>query len=75
MDTIVEEVRIRKMNQLSDAAQAEVREKLKAMNTSFNFQGYVKISYTYFPLRVVSVDPIEGVGVEYIDNVFRQAVK
>ena len=68
----IEEIQIRKISVLSDVAKEEVSKKLNAMNTPFNFKGYVKISYGGSPLRIISVDPIEGTVVEYFDRVFER---
>lgn len=44
--TDIKEVRIKKVSELSATAQNEVRQKLAAQNTDFNFKGYAKVSYT-----------------------------
>ena len=54
----------------SQFAQDEVFNKLIGMSPLFAWKGYVKISYGGSPLRIVSVDPIEGTAVEYFDGVF-----
>lgn len=73
-NTIVE-IQIRKVGQLSEAARREVEEKLKNVPDSFRFRGYAKISYAESsPLRVVSVDPIEGTIFDYFKDI-RQKIK
>ena len=67
----VEEIRIRKASILSCVAKTEVLKKLSMMDTSFNFKGYVKISYGGIPLRIINIEPIEGTSFEYFDNLLR----
>ncbi|MCL4336315.1 MAG: hypothetical protein M1393_02735 [Candidatus Thermoplasmatota archaeon] len=67
------EIQIRKVNQLSDAAKREVQGKLENLPNEFNFKGYVKVSYAESsPLRVVSVDPIEGTINDYFDTFYEK---
>lgn len=67
------EIQIRKVNQLSDAAKREVQGKLEMLPNNFDFKGYVKVSYAESsPLRVVSVDPIEGTINDYFDTFNKQ---
>ncbi len=70
------EIQIKKMSQLSDAAKQEVREKLDEMAAPFDFKGYAKVSYAESsPLRVVSVDPIEGTVIDYFTELAKQIHK
>lgn len=72
MDDIVE-VQIRKVSQLSEAAKKEVESKLTKLDDNFRFKGYAKVSYAQnSPLRVVSVDPIEGTVVDYFNDLAKQ---
>jgi hypothetical protein len=67
------EVQIRKISQLSDAAKREVESKLEVEPDTFNFKGYAKVSYVeYPPMRVVSVDPIEGTVNDYFKSLVEQ---
>lgn len=63
------EVNIEEVVNLSEAAQSEVAVKLQGMSTDFvqkKYKGYAKVSYARkSPLRVISVDPIEGTIVSY----------
>jgi len=63
------EIRIRKVEDLSPNAQKEVRAKLEKTietNESFRYKGYAKVIYARAsPLRVISVDPIEGTIIDY----------
>ena len=70
-DEKIEEIWIRKIDVLSTVAKDEVFKKLNAMLTSFNYKGYVKISYGGVPFRIISVDPLEGTATEYCDTVFK----
>jgi hypothetical protein len=71
-DHKIVEVQIRRISQLSDAAKREVESKLEGEPDTFNFKGYAKVSYAESsPLRVVSVDPIEGT----INNYFKSLVE
>ncbi len=68
-DNIVE-IQIRKVDQLSDAAKSEVELKLSKQPDTFNFRGYAKVSYAESsPLRVFSVDPIEGTVIDYYHSI------
>lgn len=67
------EIQIRKVEQLSDAGKKEVEEKLKNLPESYDFRGYVKVSYTDSPaLRIVSVDPIQGTIYDYLETMRRK---
>ena len=67
------EILIRKVNSLPESARREVYQKLEAMKEPFNFRGYAKIVYTHSsPLRVASVDPIEGNIVTYFSEIASQ---
>lgn len=75
MDKVVE-VQIRKVSLLSEAAKQEVKEKLSQLNDNFKFMGYAKVSYAQnSPLRVVSVDPIEGTVVDYFNELANKIEK
>ncbi len=65
----VKEVRIKKVETLSQAAQNEVRDKLSAKDDNFNYKGYAKVSYIETsPLSVYSIDPIEGTIIDVFNN-------
>ena len=67
----IREIRIKKVANLSPSAQAEVRTKLEDVSESFNFRGYAKVSYVETsPLRVISVDPIEGDTLDILEQIF-----
>ncbi len=63
------ETRIEEVSKLSEAAKSEVTRKLLGMSKEFveyKYKGYAKVSYVKrSPLRVKSVDPIEGTIVSY----------
>lgn len=64
------EIQIRNTSQLSDAAKREVFSKLKDKPDSFNFKGYAKVSFAQAsPLRIISVDPIEGTINDYFKDI------
>jgi hypothetical protein len=70
------EIQIRRVKQLSEAAKMEVEEKLKSVPEDFEFRGYAKVSYAESsPLRVVSVDPLEGTIFDYFKSITRQIGK
>ncbi len=62
----VYEIRIRKASKLSSEAQNEILGKLKYVQKGFRYEGYAKVVYAKAsPLRVISVDPIEGTIIDY----------
>lgn len=67
------EIQIRRVKELSEVAQREVESKLSNFPTSFNFRGYAKVSYAESsPMRIVSVDPIEGTINNYFNDMMRR---
>jgi hypothetical protein len=59
----VYEIRVRPVKELSPQAQKEVNDKLSSMDSEFlgKYKGFASVTYvTASPLRVKSVDPIEG---------------
>jgi hypothetical protein len=75
----IKEIRIKKVNTLSETAQQEVIGKLSQLakaQPKFNYQGYAKVSYVeHSPLSVYSVDPIEGTIVDFSEYVFNKIKK
>ena len=66
----VYEIRIEEVSSLSAAAIEEVRQKLLKTPKEFQYKGYAKVSYVKnSPLRVSSVDPIEGTIVTYYRDI------
>jgi len=61
------EFRLKRITSLSISARKEVEAKLNALD-GFNFQGWVKVSYSNNSVpEVISVDPIEGSGIKYVE--------
>lgn len=70
MNSKIEEVRIRKVDDLSSAAQTEVIKKLREKGSDFNYKGYAAVSYEkQSPLSIVGVDPIEGTSIDYFRSI------
>ncbi len=68
----VYEIRIEEVSSLSSAAKEEVQQKLLQKPDGFKYIGYAKVSYVKnSPLRVSSVDPIEGTIVTYYKNMIK----
>ncbi len=63
------EIRIRHMNQISEIAKKEILEQVEKLPKTFNFIGYVAISYAQNPFRIVKIEPIEGTINTYLDKI------
>ncbi|MFH1224285.1 MAG: hypothetical protein V1676_00595 [Candidatus Diapherotrites archaeon] len=65
------EIKIKPVNELSIPAQVEVMEKLKKMpeKSRCNYAGYAAVAYVRAsPLKIISVDPIEGTIIDYFNS-------
>ncbi len=64
------EIQIKPFAELSDTAQSEVALKLENLPKAFRYRGFAKIVYAKAsPLRVISVDPIEGNILDYFNTI------
>lgn len=62
------EIRVRRVAELTPEAQQEVMIKLKTQSETFKakYKGFAKVTYaTASPLAIISVDPIEGMGITF----------
>lgn len=63
----IEEISVINIDDISDVAKKEVEKKADEKPAGFDFQGFAEVRMiTASPMRIASVEPIEGTDVDWI---------